>query len=76
MTWIVTGTGGSAGVLASALLARGERVLVENRDFRDPSRMLQAVLGRSMAVLVRPDRIIHSHIASLGEAWRPLRSAS
>jgi 3-(3-hydroxy-phenyl)propionate hydroxylase len=76
MSWIVTGSGASSGALPPSIDPGDDAVLVENRDFRDPARTLQAALGRSTAVLVRPDRIIHSHFPSFGESWRPLRSAS
>jgi 3-(3-hydroxy-phenyl)propionate hydroxylase len=66
MTWIVLGDGEAEPGPAMIRDATGrasdvDRVLVENRDFRDPSRVLQRALGRGSVLCVRPDRIIHTH---------------
>lgn len=62
MTWIAVGHGSERGSLSGAPVSLGDTVLVENRDFRDPERVLQRALGRGSVVLVRPDRFIHTHL--------------
>lgn len=73
LTWIAVGDGEARGSLRGVEVAPGDTVLLENRDFRDPSRVLQRSLGRRSLVLVRPDRFIHSHLAPslLGRLPRP-----
>lgn len=73
LTWIAVGDGDAGGDLRGVDVAPGDTVLLENRDFRDPSRVLQRTLGRRSVVLVRPDRFIHSHLAPsiLGGLPRP-----
>lgn len=63
LTWIAVGDGDLRGSLRGVPVAPGDTVLLENRDFRDPARVLQRTLGRRSVVLVRPDRFIHSHLA-------------
>lgn len=62
MTWVVTGDGSRKGVPTGIRLRSSESILVEGRDFVDPSRRLQDVLGRGSCALVRPDRFIHTHL--------------
>jgi hypothetical protein len=66
MTWLVLGDGEAVAEHdairdATARASNGDRVLVENRDFQDPSCVLQRALGRRSVLCVRPDRIIHTH---------------
>jgi 3-(3-hydroxy-phenyl)propionate hydroxylase len=74
MTWIAVGRGRERGALKGAEVAPGDTVLIENRDFRDPQRTLQKAFGRRSVVLVRPDRFIHTHVASPRVPWRRMRS--
>lgn len=70
MTWIVLGDGSGASPLPSRarmrleppLLRPTDTVLMEGRDFRDPSLTLRKRFGAGSLLLVRPDRIVHSHI--------------
>lgn len=48
--------------LEAPLLQPSDSVLVEGRDFRDPARVLRRRYGPGSLLLVRPDRIVHSHL--------------
>lgn len=74
MTLIALGAGGARGSLRGLEVARTDTVLVENRDFVDPSQGLQRALGAGAVVLVRPDRFVHSHFQSSRAHRRALRS--
>ena len=62
MTWIAIGHGARAATFRGLALARDDTVLIENRDFVDADRRLQRTFGAECAVLVRPDRVVHSHL--------------
>lgn len=65
MTWIILAPhAGCAPRLQRPLLQPCDTVLMEGRDFRDPSRVLQRHFGAGSLVLVRPDRVVHSHYAA------------
>jgi len=64
MTWVALGHRETPGRMPGDLLSTGDTVLVENRDFHDPGRRLQRALGEGSLVLVRPDRMIHTHISA------------
>lgn len=66
LVWISIGDGDRPAPRGTTPLAPGAPRLVENIDFRDPSRTLQRALGRCSRVLVRPDRIIHTHLPAAG----------
>jgi 3-(3-hydroxy-phenyl)propionate hydroxylase len=66
LAWIAIGDGDRPGVGCTEAFAPDAPRLVENIDFRDPSRTLQRALGRGSRVLVRPDRIIHTHLQAAG----------
>jgi 3-(3-hydroxy-phenyl)propionate hydroxylase len=70
LAWIVIGAGDRPAAAFTAARAAASAAdtprLVENIDFRDPSRTLQRTLGRCSRVLVRPDRIIHTHVPAAG----------
>lgn len=72
MTWLQLGRGERPGVAGDVPLSLGDTLLVEGRDFTDPTRTLQQRFGPGMLVLVRPDRIVHSQTRP---ASRPGRGA-
>lgn len=77
MTWILlSGRPRQADVMVGPLLHSGDRVLVEGRDFQDPSRVLQKRFGAGSRLLVRPDRVVCLHLTA--PRWRigPLRRKS
>jgi hypothetical protein len=76
MTWVAVGSGDGPGSIRGVAIAPDDTVLVENRDFRDPRRLLQRSLGAQSIVLVRPDRVIHSHFPSRRSIGASTRSAS
>jgi len=61
MTWIAIGDSDSPGLLPESLLSPGDTALIENRDFHDPAHELQRCYGVGSLVLVRPDRVVHTH---------------
>ncbi|MBL9149029.1 MAG: FAD-dependent monooxygenase [Phycisphaerae bacterium] len=61
MTWILL-AGSRRAPLEPPLLQPSDTVLMEGRDFRDPSEALRRRYGAGSLILVRPDRIVHSHI--------------
>lgn len=63
MTWLQLGCDEAPGTVGDLPLSLGDMLLVEGRDFLDPSRTLQDRFGPGGLVLVRPDRIVHSHFA-------------
>ncbi|MFN9078841.1 MAG: FAD-dependent oxidoreductase [bacterium] len=73
MTWIALGRGSERGAMQGIPVASGDTVLIENRDFRDPARVLQGTFGRRSVLLVRPDRIVHTHFRPSLAPWRLLR---
>lgn len=64
MTWIAIGDGDSSTKLDRSFLSPCDTMLVENRDFYDPDGMLQRRFGVGSLVLVRPDRVIHTHYSA------------
>lgn len=74
MTLVVMGVHGARGSLRGLEIAHSDTVLIENRDFVDPTRSLQRSLGGGAVVLVRPERFIHSHFQSSRAQRRALRS--
>lgn len=64
MTWVALGRREAPGRMPGDLVSTGDTVLVEGRDFHDPERRLQRSLGEHSIVLVRPDRMIHTHISA------------
>lgn len=70
MTWVAIGRDAERGALQGAEVAPGDTVLVENRDFKDPERILQRAFGPKSVVLVRPDRFIHTHLRPSRAPWR------
>lgn len=66
MTWIILAprSGGPPGPprLQPPLLHPCDTVLIEGRDFRDPEQILRRRYGAASLLLVRPDRVVHSHI--------------
>jgi 3-(3-hydroxy-phenyl)propionate hydroxylase len=64
MTWIAVGDGETSTDLSRSFLSPCDTMLVENQDFIDPSGELQKRFGRSSLVLVRPDRVVHTHCAA------------
>lgn len=79
MTWIILGgaserAGNEEGAFPS--LSPSDRVLVEGRDFHDPSGVLQRTYGAGSRVLVRPDRIVCVHVPGQGRASSFLRRSS
>ncbi|MBL4698833.1 MAG: FAD-dependent oxidoreductase [Phycisphaerales bacterium] len=61
MTWIAIGDGDSPAELDRSFLSHCDTMLVENQDFYDSDRLLQRRFGAGSLVLVRPDRVIHTH---------------
>jgi 3-(3-hydroxy-phenyl)propionate hydroxylase len=76
MTWVAVGSGEHPGSAGGVAIAADDTVLVENRDFRDPGRVLQRSLGAGTIALIRPDRIIYSHLPSRRSRRSPGRSLS
>lgn len=72
MTWIALGRDAERGALQGLAVASGDTVLIENRDFKDPGRILQRTFGRRSVVLVRPDRVVHTHLQPSRAPWRLL----
>ena len=62
MTWIAVGAGRSPGRRDRLRLADNDTLLVEGRDFHDPAGSLQHAFGPFSLLLVRPDRVVHTHI--------------
>jgi 3-(3-hydroxy-phenyl)propionate hydroxylase len=73
MTWIAVGRGAERGALQGVAVAPGDTVLIENRDFKDPERVLQRTFGRRSVLFVRPDRVVHTHLQPSRASWRLLR---
>lgn len=64
MTWIVLRRrSGATPRLGAPLLRPGDSVLTDGRDFDDPDSVLVRHFGEGSLVLVRPDRVVHAHIA-------------
>ncbi len=61
MTWIALGNKRDSGAINSSFLNPCDTLLVENRDFSDPDLMLQRRFGAGSLLLIRPDRVIHTH---------------
>ncbi|MFI4881374.1 MAG: FAD-dependent monooxygenase, partial [Phycisphaerales bacterium JB064] len=61
MTWLQLGMGEKPGVQGDVPLSGGDVLLIEGIDFIDRNRTLQERYGAGALVLVRPDRIVHSH---------------
>lgn len=74
MTLVAMGAGSDSGALGGLAVAPGDTVVVENRDFTDPGEVLQRVFGRRSVVLVRPDRVVHTHFESSRARVRGIRS--
>lgn len=74
MTLVAMGAGRDSGALGGLAVAPGDTVLVENRDFTDPGGVLQRAFGRRSVVLVRPDRVVHTHFESSRARVRGSRS--
>lgn len=63
MTWIVLETARAPQQrLGAPLLQPSDAVLVEGRDFIDRDRCLRDRFGPGGLVLVRPDRVVHTHL--------------
>lgn len=62
MTWIALGSARSPGRPAALTISSGDTLLVEGRDFRDPEGWLQRTFGPFSLLLVRPDRVVHTHL--------------
>lgn len=73
MTWIATGRGNGASPRSPVMRSSEETLLIENLDFRDPAGAIQRRFGAGSFVLVRPDRVVHTHI-SPAQAARLQRS--
>jgi 3-(3-hydroxy-phenyl)propionate hydroxylase len=72
MSWIVlAGRTRSRPALVAPLLRPSDSVLAEGRDFTDPDRVLQRRYGAGSLLLVRPDRIVHSHLRASHTRRRP-----
>lgn len=76
MTWILTGIDRDAPHQSRSFLSSDDTLLVENRDFTDPERIFQRRYGKQSLVLVRPDRIVHTHTAASKVAQLPKRTSS
>jgi 3-(3-hydroxy-phenyl)propionate hydroxylase len=75
MTWLQLGREGRPGEVGNPPLSLGDVLLVEGRDFIDRERTLQRRFGQGALVLVRPDRIVHSHTSlAPSRAWRSRRT--
>lgn len=61
MSWLQLARGSEPSAAESLGLASGDVLLVEGHDFVDPTAILQRRFGAGAMVLVRPDRIVHSH---------------
>lgn len=67
LTWIAIGSRRESGHMPDRLISPYDSVLIEGRDFRDPARTLQRRFGPGACVLVRPDRIVHTHMRPRGQ---------
>jgi 3-(3-hydroxy-phenyl)propionate hydroxylase len=76
MTWIALSSGSAPGRLPSGLAGPSDTVLIEGRDFHDPERVLQRALGAGSVSLIRPDRVVHTHLPPARAARRHFRSQS
>lgn len=74
MTWLAIGQGRDAGRLPDRFVGPHDSVLVEGRDFDDRERTLQRRFGARSALLVRPDRVVHTHLSRAAIAARLRRS--
>ncbi len=74
MTWLAVGDGRGAGRLPDRLVGPHDSVLVEGRDFEDREQTLQRRFGARSALLVRPDRVVHTHLSRAAIAARLKRS--
>lgn len=61
MSWLQLARGNEPIDPDNLRLASGDVLLVEGRDFADPAAILQSRFGAGALVLIRPDRIVHSH---------------
>ena len=61
MTWISLGNRRDYGAINISFLNPCDTLLVENRDFQDPDLFLQRRFGEGSLLLIRPDRVIHTH---------------
>lgn len=61
MTWISVGEGDSITEFHRALHSPCDTLLIENQDFIDPSKEIQKRFGARSLILVRPDRVVHTH---------------
>jgi len=74
MTWIVLdGRKRIAPASKPPTVHSSDRVLVEGRDFRDPSGTLRKTYGAGSRLLVRPDRIVCLHSPAPAWPWLTLR---
>jgi len=62
MTWLAIGNGMRPGDVSRMATSQSDTLLIEGIDFEDPEHKLQRTFGRSSSVLVRPDRVVHTHI--------------
>jgi 3-(3-hydroxy-phenyl)propionate hydroxylase len=75
MTWIALGAHREPGHMPADLVGPSDTVLAEGRDFHDADHALRRAFGAGSLLLVRPDRIVHTHIAQPRKAMRGGRTS-